>query len=96
MNVSCYNRDRYKTDNYRRKEENEMDIEKKLELIADILDIELGDISPEMEFSGLEDWDSVAILSFIAMMDEVFGKEIKGAEIKKFVTIQDALDVMKE
>lgn len=73
-----------------------MNTEKKIELLADILDLETGDIRPEMQLSELEEWDSIAILSFIAMMDEEFGKEMKGAEIKKFITVQDALDAMKE
>ena len=69
--------------------------EKKMELIADILDVDVEELTPEKEFASMENWDSVAALSFIAMMDEEFGKEIKGAEIKKFVTIQDALNVME-
>ena len=73
-----------------------MNIEKKLELIAEILDEDVEDLGPEMEMASLENWDSVAVLSFIAMMDEEFGKEMKGAEIKSFVTIQDALNVMEE
>ena len=72
-----------------------MATEKKLELLADILDVDVEELSPERELAEF-DWDSVAILSFIAMMDEEFGKEMKGAEIKKFVTIQDALNAMEE
>lgn len=72
-----------------------MTLEKKLELLADILDMDAEELSPETEFAALDCWDSVAALSFIAMMDEEFGKEIKGAEIKRFVTIQDALNVME-
>ncbi len=68
--------------------------EKKLELLAEILDCDVEDLSPEMELSSFE-WDSVAVLSFIAMMDEEYGKAVKGAEIKKLVTIQDALDIME-
>ena len=71
-----------------------MTIEEKLELIADILDVDAEEIKPETEIASLE-WDSIATLSFIAMMDENFGKEVKGAEIKKFVTIQDALNIME-
>ena len=73
-----------------------MSMEKKLELIAEILDAEAEELTPETKLAELENWDSVAALSFIAMMDEEFGKEIKGAEIKKFVTVQDALNVMEE
>jgi len=72
-----------------------MTTEKKLELLADILDVDTDALTPEKELAEF-DWDSVAILSFIAMMDEEFGKEMKGAEIKKFVTIQDALNAMEE
>ena len=72
-----------------------MTIEKKLELLADILDVDVEELSLEKELAEF-DWDSVAILSFIAMMDEEFNKEMKGAEIKKFVTVQDALNAMEE
>jgi len=73
-----------------------MSTEKKLELIADILDVDVEELTPETEFSSFDNWDSVATLSFIAMIDEEFNKEMRGSEIKKFVTIQDALDVMEE
>lgn len=69
---------------------------KKMELIAEILDVDVEDISPETVLADIEEWDSVAALSFIAMMDDEFGKEVKGAQIKQFVTIQDALDIMEE
>lgn len=68
--------------------------EKKLELIAEVLDVEPDEITPDMKLEDLE-WDSIAALSFIAMMDEEFEKEIKGAEIKTFVTVQDAMNVME-
>jgi len=70
-------------------------MDKKMELLADILDVEPTDLSPEMKLSEL-DWDSLVSLSYIALMEEEFGKEIKGAQIKSFVTIQDALDLMEE
>ncbi len=72
-----------------------MTVQEKLELIADILDMDVDEITPETKISSLE-WDSIASLSFIAMMDENFGKEVRGAEVKKFITIQDALDIMEE
>ena len=48
--------------------------EKKMELIAEILDVDVEDISPETVLADIEEWDSVAALSFIAMMDDEFGK----------------------
>ncbi len=73
-----------------------MNNEKKMELLAEILDLEVEELTPETKLSTLAEWDSIAILSFIAMMDEEFGKAVKGAEIKQFETIQDAMNVMEE
>ena len=73
-----------------------MSNEKKIELLAEILDMEPEELKPETRLDDLDEWDSVAALSFVAMMDEEFEKEIKGAVIKQFVRIQDAMDVMEE
>ena len=73
-----------------------MNNEKKMELLAEILDLEVEELTPETKLSTLAEWDSIAILSFIAMMDEEFGKAVKGAEIKQFETIQDAMNVMED
>lgn len=73
-----------------------MNNEKKMELLVDILDIEAEELTPETRLVDMEEWDSIAALSFIAMMDEEFGKEFKGADVKKIVTVQDALNVMEE
>ena len=73
-----------------------MTIEKKKELLADILDVEPEEIDPDKELAELGDWDSLAILSFIAMMDEEFNKEIKGDVVKKLVTVADAFALMEE
>lgn len=70
--------------------------EKKIELLAEILDMEPEELNPESRLDDLEEWDSVAALSFIAMMDEEFGKEVKGAQIKEFKTVRDAMNVMEE
>lgn len=72
-----------------------MNDEKKLELLAEVLDLEPEDLDPDMALGDLEEWDSVAALSFIAMMDDEFGKEVKSAQIKQLVTIRDAMNVME-
>lgn len=70
--------------------------EKKYELLADILDVDPEDIEPDKKLADLGDWDSLAILSFIAMMDEEFDREVKGDAVKKLVTVADALELMEE
>ncbi len=72
-----------------------MDKSEKLELLAEILDAELEDIREEMNLTDAGEWDSLAILSFIVMMGEEFKKEVSGEEVKKLVTVADALDLME-
>ena len=72
-----------------------MTIEKKMELLADALDLEVGEFTAETELETL-DMDSVTILSIIAMLDESFDKQVKGSAIKELKTVQDILDIMEE
>lgn len=67
----------------------------KLEIMADVLDMDVADISPSMKLSDIDAWDSVAALAFLAMMDEKFKKTMKGSELRTFETVQDALNVMQ-
>ena len=48
--------------------------EEKIEIIADILEVEPDEVQEDMVLEDFETWDSVAVLSVIAMMDEHFGE----------------------
>lgn len=72
-----------------------MDKNGKLELLAEILDVEVDEIDENKELTEVGDWGSLSILSFIAMMGEEFGKEISGDDVKKLVTVADALKIME-
>ena len=61
-------------DDGRPKGVNEMTREEKIEIIADILEVEPDEVQEDMVLEDFETWDSVAVLSVIAMMDEHFGK----------------------
>ena len=71
-----------------------MTLERKMELIADVLDLDAEDISPDTVLADLDEWDSLAALSLIVMADEEFGKKLSGETIKGFVTIQDILNFL--
>ena len=43
----------------------------------------------------LEEWDSLAAISYVVMMDEHFGVTANPNDIRNFKTIQDILDSMK-
>ena len=72
-----------------------MELEKKLELLADSLELQVNEFSPETNLDDLEEWDSLAAISYVVMMDEEFGIVANPTDIKNFKTIQDILDSMK-
>ncbi len=69
---------------------------RKLELIAEALDLEIGDITPGTVLDSLDEWDSIAAISFIAMMDDEFGKTVKGTDLKELKTISELMELMEE
>ena len=69
--------------------------EEKIENIAEILDLEEEEIKEDALLADYEEWDSVAVLSFIALMDEEFDKSVKGAEIRALKTVKDLMDMME-
>ena len=72
-----------------------MELKEKLALIEEVLDVEEGSLSPETELADVDEWDSIAALSLIVMLDEKFEKTVSGAQIKALETVNDILDYME-
>ena len=72
-----------------------MDLAKKLALLEETLDTEEGVLKPETVLDDVESWDSLAMLSLIAMLDEEFNKTISGKELKALKTVADILAFME-
>ena len=66
--------------------------QEKIELIADALELEPNEISLETQLADLPEYDSMAKLSIIVVMDEEFDKKLSGEEMAKFSTIGDILE----
>lgn len=71
-----------------------MDKQKKLALLEDMFEMDEGTLKEETRLDDLDEWDSLAKLSLIVLMDDEFGKKLSGSEIKEFVTIGDILNYM--
>ena len=69
---------------------------KKMELIAEVLEVEVEGLTPETKLGDLDEWDSIALISFIAMMDDEFDKIIKGSVVKEQETVADLMAMMEE
>ncbi|GGH64368.1 hypothetical protein GCM10008014_42680 [Paenibacillus silvae] len=72
-----------------------MDVQTKLNLLEDMLEIEAGTLEETISLETLESWDSLAAISLIALVDEHFEKRLTAVQIKEFKTVQDILDFME-
>ncbi len=66
---------------------------KLLEIVADILECEVDEISLETELDEAT-WDSLAIVSFMAEADSEFGKTLSPNEVGAVKSVKDLLDLI--
>ena len=62
--------------------------EKFLQLFKETLDIEDKDIQMTDEFRSFDEWDSIANLSVIAMIDDEYDVVIENSDFKNIKTLQ--------
>ena len=71
-----------------------METTKKLAMIEEIMDLDEGTLTPATVLEDLEEWDSMAKLSVMVMMDDEFGKVLTGDALRALKTVQDILNFM--
>lgn len=72
-----------------------MTTQEKLAMLEEIMELESGSLNAGTKLEDLEEWNSMAALALIALMDEEFNKILTGKQIKEFKTVQEILDVME-
>ena len=55
---------------------------------AEILEIEAGSVVPQLDLAA-HNWDSLAIVSTIALVDELYGVVLDGKSLGKCKTVAD-------
>lgn len=65
-----------------------------LELMQETLDTE-AELTLDTEFAKLDEWDSLAYLSTIAMIDDEYDVVIGAAEFKQLVTLGDIVKAIE-
>lgn len=73
-----------------------MTSEEKLIIIADTIDVEHEKIKVDTMLSTLEEWDSMAKISIIAMLDKKFKKVLDMEQLEEIKTAQDIMNYMVE
>lgn len=62
-----------------------------LAALEEMLEADAGSLSPDTALDSLDSWDSLAVISFIALVDEHFDHVVAGEDLAKVKTIGDLL-----
>ncbi len=71
-----------------------MTVEEKMELLADVFDLETEDFDADTVLADMKEWDSLSKLGLIAETKKQLNKRLTPEEMKEFKTIQDILDYL--
>lgn len=69
--------------------------EEKLAALEEIMELDEGTLKPDMSLEDIEEWDSLAALSFVVLLGDEFKRKISGKEIREFETVEDMMKVME-
>lgn len=69
--------------------------QEKIALLEEMMELDEGTLNESTLLKDLDEWDSMAALSLIVLMDETFSKKLTGTQIKEFKKAKDILDYME-
>lgn len=68
--------------------------QEKLAMLEETWETDEGALTPDTLLADVDEYDSMAKLSLIVMMDDEFGIKLTGDVIKSFETVSDILKLM--
>ncbi len=68
-----------------------MDRKEFLLALDEMLELDDGTLTGAEELEAIDAWDSLAVISFIALVDEKLGHVVEGEKLVKAKTVQDLL-----
>lgn len=68
--------------------------QEKIELLEDAWELDEGTLTADTVLEDVEEYDSMAKLSLIVLMDDEFGVKLTGDMIKGFEKVSDILSLM--
>ena len=71
-----------------------MTIKEFLLSLDDLLQVEPGTVKGFEDLDSLESWDSLAIISFMALVDEHFGVGLQAKQIAECKTVADLMGLL--
>lgn len=64
--------------------------------MEELLEVDAGSLQPTVELASLEQWDSLAFVSFLAMADSKYGAKVVPAELRACKTIGDLMKLAEK
>lgn len=62
-----------------------------IEQLEDLLEMKRGSLAEDEMLFNLEGWDSLSVMSFIAMVDEELEETLKATQIAEAKSVQDLI-----
>ncbi len=78
------------------KEGSEMTENEKLALLEETMELDEGTLTEKMLLEDIEEYDSMAKLSLIVMMEDEFGVKLDSDTVRGFKTVEDILKKMED
>ena len=63
-------------------------------LIDDLIEVDAGTVSGNTELESLEEWDSLALIGFVALLDEHFSQSVPASRISDCKTVSELADIV--
>lgn len=73
-----------------------MSVQEKIAMLEDMLELDEGTITEDMMLEDIEEWNSLAYLSFSVLLSDEFDKKVSAAEIRTYKSVKQLLDSMSE
>lgn len=70
-----------------------MDTKQFLLELDEMLELDPGTLTGTEELESLDGWDSLAVISFIALVDEKLGLVVEGERLARAKTVADLLSI---
>tara|TARA_X000000368_G_scaffold419069_1_gene422037 strand:+ start:11349 stop:11576 length:228 start_codon:yes stop_codon:yes gene_type:complete len=67
-----------------------------IELLADVLEIETNLINESLKLDVEDNWDSIAILSAIALIDDAYEIQLEGEDLRNCSNPKDLYDLINK
>lgn len=71
-----------------------MSTREKIAKLEEIMELDENSLQEDTILNDIEEWDSIAAISYIALLDEEFNVSISADTIKSFKTVADAISYM--